>query len=62
MIKVTIEQTKKYDTFDSTQECVGVFDDPIKTMPFLSEFMEHFQYKRIIIEPIETEELEDTEQ
>ena len=59
MIKVTIEQSRKYnDGYVSTEEITGVFDDPVKAMPFLSEFMQHFQYKKMVIEPVEVETVE----
>lgn len=59
MIKLTIEQSRRFgDGYVSTEEITGVFDDPVKAMPFLSEFMQHFQYKKMVIEPAEVESVE----
>lgn len=62
MVRVTIEQTKHGSSFEYTQEVTGQFDDTVTAMPFLSEFMEHFEYKRIVIEPAQAEEVSDPDE
>lgn len=62
MVQVTIVQEIPRNGYSFEEKLVGTFDNAVAAMPFLSEMSEHFQYKRIEIEEVVTEELPDTEE
>ena len=62
MVKVTTLQKIPRDGYAFEEKLTGVFDNLVTAMPFLSEMVDHFQFSRVEIEPVVTEELEDTEQ